>query len=364
MRPARVRHELVPDDLDRLDPAVAEDRDRRDAEAENDPSSACPSAASRPPRACRSTLRRASAVSSSSAASLAGSSSRSAGSITRSAPASSVSSCSSGVVNAACAGPTAAEHEDLADPRAEDRGDRLVGRVGRLDLLGGEREHPGHVDRDVPVADDDGPLRRRGRTGGPGSPGGRCTRRRTPSPATSRADPRRECPSAGRPARRRRRRRRRRARVSSSWATSRPTSTLPKKRKPGRCAIRSNARETDLIFGMVGRDAEPDESPRRRQPVEHVHLDGRLLAREQRSRRVEPRRPRADDRHAKGMLGGHASRIMARGCGQPRRNRGSERDEACLRGRRRDRRRRARRRRGRRGSSGPGGRAGCPRPTA
>ena len=53
----------------------------------------------------RSTLRRAIAVSSSSAAALAGSRSSAAGSITRSAPASSVSSCSSGVVNAACAGP-------------------------------------------------------------------------------------------------------------------------------------------------------------------------------------------------------------------------------------------------------------------
>ena len=209
--PARVRDELVPHDLDRLDPAVAEDRDRGDAEAKDAPSSACPSAASPATSRSRSTLRRAIAVSSSSAASLAGSSSRSAGSTTRSAPASSVSSCSSGVVNAACAGPAPAEHEDLADPGAEDRGDRLVRRVGRLDLLGREREHPRHVDGDVPVADDDGALARRGRTGSPGSRGGRCTRRRTRSRATSRGGPRRESPSAGRPARRRRRRRRRRA---------------------------------------------------------------------------------------------------------------------------------------------------------
>ena len=100
-----------------------------------------------------------------------------------------------------------------------------------------------------------------------------------------------------------------------------------------------------LDLGVVGRDAEPDEAPRSRQPVEHVHLDDRLLAREQRSRGIEPRRPRADNRHAKVVLGGHASRIMARGCGEPRRNRGCEHDEACLRSRRRDRRRWARRRR-------------------
>ena len=33
---------------------------------------------------------------------------------------------------------------------------------------------------------------------------------------------------------------------------SRPTSTLPRKRKPGCSAIFSNARETDLIFGWSG----------------------------------------------------------------------------------------------------------------
>ena len=51
-----------------------------------------------------------------------------------------------------------------------------------------------------------------GRCRGPGSRGGRCTRRRTPWPATSRAGPRPGCPSAGRSARRRCRGRRRTAR--------------------------------------------------------------------------------------------------------------------------------------------------------
>ena len=101
-----------------------------------------------------------------------------------------------------------------------------------------------------------------------------------------------------------------------------------------------------LDLRVVGRDTEPDEAPRRRQPVEHVHLDCRLLAREQRSGRVEARRPRADDRNTKRMLGAHRFRIMARECGDLRRNRGSERGEACMCGRRRDRRRRSRRGRG------------------
>ena len=35
-------------------------------------------------------------------------------------------------------------------------------------------------------------------------------------------------------------------------------------------------RETLFSFGMVGRDAEPDEPPRRRQPLDHVHLDRRI----------------------------------------------------------------------------------------
>ncbi len=82
-----------------------------------------------------------------------------------------------------------------------------------------------------------------------------------------------------------------------------------------------------LDLRMIGRHAEADEPPRRRQPVEHVHLDARILAREQRSRRIEPRRAGPDDRDAKGVLGGHAARIMADGCShresssEPRRSR-------------------------------------------
>src|SRR6478609_2628728 len=41
-------------------------------------------------------------------------------------------------------------------------------------------------------------------------------------------------------------------RTSSSCWRSRPTSTLPRKRKPGWSAIRSKARETDFSFGWSG----------------------------------------------------------------------------------------------------------------
>ena len=77
--------------------------------------------------------------------------------------------------------------------------------------------------------------------------------------------------------------------------------------------MRSNARETDLILGWSGRDAEADEAPRRRQAVEHVDLDLRLRAREQRAGGVEPRRAGSDDRDAKGLLGAHGVRIMVVG---------------------------------------------------
>ncbi len=81
-----------------------------------------------------------------------------------------------------------------------------------------------------------------------------------------------------------------------------------------------------LDLRVVGGDAEPDEPPRRRQPVEHVDLDGRLVAREQRAGRVEPRRARADDgdakRHARSAHG--ATRIMTGGCGHDGSDNGRE----------------------------------------
>ena len=50
-----------------------------------------------------------------------------------------------------------------------------------------------------------------------------------------------------------------------------------------------------LQLRVVGRDAEPDEPPRRREALDHVDLDLRILARKQRAGCVEGGRPGADD---------------------------------------------------------------------
>ena len=130
IRPASSATSAVAHDLDRLDAVLAEDRNRRDAEAQTDRASARPAGARAAYSRSTSTFRRA-FVSVSSAASLAGSSSRSAGSTITSASASSPSSFSSGVVNAAWAGPRRASSTISFKPGAEDRVDRRVGRVGR-----------------------------------------------------------------------------------------------------------------------------------------------------------------------------------------------------------------------------------------
>ena len=51
-----------------------------------------------------------------------------------------------------------------------------------------------------------------------------------------------------------------------------------------------------LQLRMVGRDAEPDEPPRRREPLDHVHL-GRRIGGQKRAGRVETSRAGADDRN-------------------------------------------------------------------
>src|SRR3954469_18259437 len=97
----------------------------------------------------------------------------SAGSTLMSARVSSPSSRSSGVVNAACAGPrrpskityctpqtarpptAAAADDDLMHAAARQAVDRVVGGVGHRDLVGIEHEHARDVDRDVAVADHD-----------------------------------------------------------------------------------------------------------------------------------------------------------------------------------------------------------------
>ena len=72
-----------------------------------------------------------------------------------------------------------------------------------------------------------------------------------------------------------------------------------------------------LDLGVVRGNAEADEAPGRRQAVEHVDLDLRLRAPEQRSRGVEPRRAGSHDRDAKGLLCAHRVRIMVLMSGSP-----------------------------------------------
>jgi hypothetical protein len=52
-------------------------------------------------------------------------------------------------------GPASPDDEDLLDPGRHDRLDRGIGRVRLLELAARERQHPGDVERDVPVPDDD-----------------------------------------------------------------------------------------------------------------------------------------------------------------------------------------------------------------
>src|SRR5262249_53979323 len=62
-----------------------------------------------------------------------------------------------------------------------------------------------------------------------------------------------------------------------------------------------------LDLRVVGRDAEPDQAPRRRQPLDHVDLDTRILRPEERACGVEPGGPGSDDGDAKRPIEGHAS---------------------------------------------------------
>ena len=302
--------ELVPHDLDRLDALRRRgSRPARRGSAGGSPRGFPDGSRAAKSRRC-SRFRFTVCGAASSSASLAGSSSSWAGSTTTSAPASSPSSPTSTGVHAACTGPRRPRTRISRIAGRVDRLDRGVGRVRRRELLAASarasarRRGRRSRSRSRPRA------RPRGRTRGPGSRGGRCTRRRTRSPPTSRADPRRGCRGAGRSARRRRRRPRRRRSRSSSWVTSRPTSTFPKKRKPGCAAVFSKARETSLMLRVVGRDAEPDEAPRRRQALDQVDLDVGSVA-QQRGGGVEAGRARADDGDAQRARRTHAAMLDA-----------------------------------------------------
>ena len=151
------RHELVLDDLDRLHLAVAEDLHRRDLEPEHQPLRLAGRAVRRelaqdvdvPPRPGAVGFERRLArrielqlgridddVGAAELAELLQLRRRERG----------------------LGGTAAAEHDDLAYARRGDRRDRLLGRVGRIELLPRAREHPRDVDRDVAVPDHHRPL--------------------------------------------------------------------------------------------------------------------------------------------------------------------------------------------------------------
>ncbi len=214
-------------------------------------------------------------------------------------------------MKAACTGPAAAEHHDLAHAGAVDRVDRLVCRVGRRKLAGCQREHPGAVDRDVAVPDHDHALVREvelevleirvavvpGDELG-GSPRSRQVLAGDAEAAvglgTDRVDD---------------------GVVELQQVVVRDGCAdldVAEEAKAGpRGGLLERARDR-LDVLVVRRDAEADEPPWRRQAVDHVDLDRLVLTLQQRVGRVEPRRPRADDRDAQRHVASLSSGRSAR----------------------------------------------------
>ena len=194
--------------------------------------------------------------------------------------------------------PTATQDDDLADRRARDGGDRGVGRVRRRELFVGQREHPRHVERHVPVPDHDHPLDRKvelellvvGMAVVPGDElGGRPRTRqvlaRNPQPAVGLGadgvdDGVVETHEVG----------------VVKVAADLDVAEEPEPRPLGDPLEGTRHR---LQLRVVGSDAEPDETPRRRQALDQIHLD-RRVRRQQGAGGVEACRAGADYRDAHG----------------------------------------------------------------
>ena len=206
-------------------------------------------------------------------------------------------------------GPSPTEHHDLADARIDDRALGDVDRVGRCQLGRSEREHSRTVDRHVPVAHHDDSLGREverevlevGMAVVPGD-----ERRGRPRPREILpGNP--EVPVRLRP-----------DRVDDCvvpldelGVRDRSTDVdVPEETEPGTCRRLLERARHRLDVLVVGSDAEPDEPPRRRQPVEQVHHDRGVFAAKQRIRRIEPGRTCPDDGNAKRRA--HARERIAR----------------------------------------------------
>ena len=102
-------------------------------------------------------------------------------------------------------GPATAEQHHLADVAVAQGLQRVIGDIGLGELGDVHGQHPGHVERDVAVADDDRALAGQVEARDRRSPGGRCTRPRTRWRRGCRAGPRPGCRVCGRWRRRPRR---------------------------------------------------------------------------------------------------------------------------------------------------------------
>ncbi len=257
---------------------------------------------------------------SASSASLAGSSSSSDGSTRMSAPARSPISWSSVDVQAACTGPRRPRTTISRIPDLHDRLDRRIRGVGGCELLPGQREHARDVQRDVPVADDHGALSGEvevellevrvavvpGDELGGSPRAGQVLARNAETTVRLRADGIHH-----------------RVVVLHELRVRDVLADLDvaEETEPWSLGDALERARDGLQVRMVGRDAEADQAPRRRQPLDHVHLGRRIGAREQVPGGVERRRPGSDDRDAER----HACAVVAHGSPSYCRAQGSSR---------------------------------------
>jgi hypothetical protein len=190
--------------------------------------------------------------------------------------------------------PAPAEHHDLLDARADDRVDRVVGGVRRRELLRGQRQHPDAVDRDVAVPDHDDARVREVElelleVGMAVVPGDECGGR----PGTGQILARDAEPAIGLGA----------DRVDDRVVQAKELvvrdvpadlDVAEESKSGSRRRLLERPRDR-LDVLVVGRDAESDEAMRRGQPIDHIHLDPRVVALQEGVGGVEASRAGADD---------------------------------------------------------------------